>query len=75
MPLNREPKTGNREPGTENRDVNREPGTVNPEPDILPVMIPPPHSLEDKMTSSYVKVLVVQLLVLAALWWLQQAFI
>jgi hypothetical protein len=36
---------------------------------------PAPRSPEDKMTSSYVKVLVVQLFVLAALWWLQHAFI
>jgi len=27
------------------------------------------------MTSSYVKVLLLELVVLAALWWLQQAFI
>jgi hypothetical protein len=38
-------------------------------------MASPPPSSEDKMTSSYVKVLVVQLFVLAALWWLQHAFI
>ena len=34
-----------------------------------------PQSPDDKMTSSYVKVLVVQLVVLTALWWLQHAFI
>jgi hypothetical protein len=35
----------------------------------------PPQTPEDKMTSSYVKVLVVQLFVLAGLWWLQYAFV
>ena len=39
-------------------------------------MAPPaPQSPEDKMTFSYGRVLVVQLAVLAALWWLEHAFI
>ena len=39
-------------------------------------MVPPaPPSSEDKMTFSYGKVLIVQLLVLTALWWLEHAFI
>ena len=36
---------------------------------------PGPPGSQDRMTSSYVKVLVLQLAVLAALWWLEHAFI
>jgi hypothetical protein len=38
-------------------------------------MVPPATDPEESMTSSYVRVLVIQVVVLAMLWWLQHAFV